>query len=85
MYMGEFVNTHSAAIIGVLFLLIVGLLAWDYRRRPRVLVAIAFVSIVLFAGYWTSRHGPSDVGTIAGVDAVLASGQPVVLELYSDT
>ena len=83
--MGEFINAHSAAIIGVLFLLIVSLLAWDYRRRPRALAILAFVVVVLFAGYWTSRHGPSDVGTLAEVDSVLASGKPVVLELYSDT
>ena len=83
--MSEFVNTYSAAIAGVLFLAIAGLLAWDYRRTPRALAVLALVVVVLAAGYSTSRHGPSDAGTLAEVDAVLAAGTAVVLELYSDT
>jgi hypothetical protein len=40
---------------------------------------------VLSAGYWTARTGPSDIASIAEVDAMLASGSPVVPQLYSDT
>lgn len=83
--MGEFFNHNSAWIIGALVYGVAVLFAWDRRRSWRSLVAIGLVVAVLTAGYVTSRHGPSDVGSIAAVDAVLASEQPVVLEFYSDT
>ena len=83
--MGEFINTSSAAIIGVLFVGIAALIGWGHRRNPRALAAIVIVFAVLFAGYWSARHGPSDVATLAEVDGVLAAGTPVILEYYSDT
>ena len=49
------------------------------------LTVIAFVILVLGAGYADARHGPSDVATIAEVDGILSAGTPVVLEFYSDT
>lgn len=83
--MGEFINNNSAWIIGILVFGVGGMFAWERRRSWKALVSIALILFVLSAGYWTSRTGPSDVATIAEVDAVLASGAPVVLELYSDT
>jgi len=81
---GEFINNNSAALVGLLVLGVGAMFAWDHRRSWRSLAVIAGVLLVLFAGYWTSRSGPSDVASIVEVDAVLAAGAPVVLEVYSD-
>jgi len=72
-------------IIGILVLGVGGIFAWDHRRSWKAVASIALVFFVLSAGYWTARTGPSDIASIAEVDAVLASGSPVVLQLYSDT
>ena len=83
--MGEFINNNSVWILAVLLYGVAAMFAWEHRRSWRSLAAIAFVLLVLTSGYLTSRHGPSDVASIVEVDAVFASGIPVVLELYSDT
>ncbi|MCH7483353.1 MAG: hypothetical protein IIC95_11330 [Chloroflexi bacterium] len=82
--MGEFLNNNSAAILIGLVLVTLGWYAWDYRRSKRALAVFAAVAILLVGGFLSARHGPSDVATMAGVDAVLAAGMPVVLEVYSD-
>ena len=82
--MGEFLNNNSAAILIGLVLVTLGWYAWDYRRSKRALAVFAAVAILLVGGFLSARHGPSDVATLAEVDAVLASGAPVVLEVYSD-
>ena len=83
--MAEFINNNSVWILGVLLYGVAAMFAWEHRRSWRPLAAIAFVLVVLTSGYWTSRTGASDVASIAEVDAVLATGVPVVLQLYSDT
>ena len=83
--MGEFINNNSVWILAVLVFGIGGFFAWEHRRSWRALAIIAAVLVVLSAGYWTSRQGPSDVATIDEVDGVLARGAPVVLEVYSDS
>jgi thiol:disulfide interchange protein len=83
--MSEFINNNSATMIAVLVLAIAGMFAWEQRRSWRGLVAIAAVLFVLGAGWATSRHGPSDIANLAELDAAIATGTPVVLELYSDT
>ena len=82
--MGELLNNNSAVILIGMLLIVLGWYAWDYRRSKRALAVFAAVAIVLVGGYMGARHGPSDVATLAEVDAVLASGAPVVLEVYSD-
>ncbi len=82
--MGEFLNNNSAVILIGLLLIALGWYAWDYRRSKRALAVFAAVAIVIVGGYLSARHGPSDVATLAEVDAVLAAGAPVVLEVYSD-
>ena len=82
--MGELLNNNSAAILIGMLLATLGWYAWDYRRSKRALAVFAAVAIVLVGGYLGARHGPSDVATLAEVDAVLASGAPVILEVYSD-
>lgn len=82
--MGEFLNNNSAAILIGLVLVTLGWYAWDYHRSKRALAVFAAVAVLLVGGFLSARHGPSDVATMAGVDAVLAAGMPVVLEVYSD-
>ena len=82
--MAAFVNHNSAIILLVLVAGVAAMLAWEHRRSWRALGVIAFVVLVLSAGYADARHGPSDVATIAEVEGLLAAGHPVVLEVYSD-
>ena len=82
--MGEFLNNNSAVILIGILLITLGWYAWAYRRSKRALAVFAAIAIVIVGGYLGARHGPSDVATLAEVDAVLASGAPVVLEVYSD-
>ena len=82
--MGEFLNNNSAVILIGILLIALGWYAWDYRRSKRALAVFAMIAIVIVGGYASARSGPSDVATLAEVDAVLASGAPVVLEVYSD-
>ncbi len=82
--MGAFINNNSAVILIGMLLIVLGWYAWDYRRSRRALAIFAAVAIVIVGGYLSARSGPSDVATLAEVDAVLAAGAPVVLEVYSD-
>ena len=83
--MGTWINNNSALLIGTLFVAMVAMMAWDFRRTPKRLAVMSLIVVVLVAGYWDARIGLSDVGTLAEVDAALASGTPIILELYSDT
>ena len=82
--MGALLNNNSAVILVGMLLVALGWYAWDYRRSKRTLAVFAAVAIVIVGGYLGVRQGPSDVATLAEVDAVLASGAPLVLEVYSD-
>lgn len=82
--MGPFLNNNSAVILIGILLITLGWYAWDYRRSKRALAVFAAVAVVIVGGYLSAGSGPSDVATLAEVDAVLASGSPVVLEVYSD-
>ena len=82
--MATFINNNSALILLVMFVASIAWLGWDYRRSKRALGVFAAIAVVLIGGYVSSQAGPSDVATLAEVDAVLASGAPVVLEVYSD-
>ncbi len=82
--MGAFINNNSAVILIGMLLIVLAWYAWDYRRSRRALAIFAAVAIVIVGGYLSARSGPSDLATLAEVDAVLASGAPVVLEVYSD-
>lgn len=76
-------NQHSFVVTGVL--LLVGL--WFVlRRRGRWIrrVALAATALLLAIVFASLRTGAGDVRTAADLDAALASGEPVVLEFFSD-
>ena len=50
----------------------------------RNIVAIIIV-LGLIAGYFFFRTAPSDVASVAELEAMMTSGQPVALEFYSNT
>ena len=50
----------------------------------RNIVAI-IVILGLVAGYFVLRTAPSDVGSMAELETMMAGGQPVLLEFYSNT
>jgi len=61
------------------------------RREPGVMrfirrniVAIIIV-LGLIAGYFFFRTAPSDVASVAELEAMMTSGRPVLLEFYSNT
>ncbi len=81
--MGQLLNNNSAVILIGMMLIALAWYAWDYRRSKRALAVFAAVAIVLVGGYLSARHGPSDVASLAEVDAVLASVLPVVLYVFS--
>ena len=50
----------------------------------RNIVAIIII-LGLLAGYFVLRTAPSDVASVAELEAMMAGGQPVLLEFYSNT
>lgn len=48
------------------------------------IVAILIIAAIV-AGYFIFRTAPSDVASIAELDTHLSSGQPVLIEFYSNT
>ena len=83
--MGEWLNYNSALIVLVLIAVMLAWFAWEHRRSWRALAVLAVIAVAVFGGYATSRHGPSDVATLAEVDALVGNGTPVVLEFLSDS
>jgi thiol-disulfide isomerase/thioredoxin len=83
--MPSIINQYSAVLALTLLLAVLALVAWDYRRRRRVVVALVLVGVLLVAGYASARHGPSSVASAAEAEALIGGGTPVVLEVYSDS
>jgi hypothetical protein len=70
------------------FLLALGMLAvvlvagtWEKRRGRYVGIAAA---VLLLAGWWFLRPGAGGTATAETLTSALQSGQPVVVEVYSD-
>jgi hypothetical protein len=66
--------------LGLLAVLVVGL-TWE-KPRLRPLGILAAVAIV--GGWWLARPGAGGPADASAVAAALASGRPVVVEVYSD-
>lgn len=80
-------SLYSFLILAGVILLIAGIGLYRADAGTPLLRAGLWVLIVIiFAGGWYMlRPTPSaQVATVAEVEAVIGSGQPVVLELYSE-
>ena len=82
--MAGFINHHSFLIFGGLLLLIgAGVLLVRRARRAWIIWGVV---LLLLGGVWfllgTRQAQPPD--TLAEIEAVLASGQPVLVEIYSN-
>ncbi|MBM3940898.1 MAG: thioredoxin family protein [SAR202 cluster bacterium] len=83
--MRQFLNENSAALLLIAIGVFLALQVWEYRRRPKALAILGVVVVVIGAGYWQARGGPSNIARAAELDALVATGRPVLLEAYSDT
>lgn len=82
--MGEFLNQYSFVIgFVILFVALAGFLPAK-RWRIRVPVYIGAIALALVV-YALLRPGDSSVSSASEADQVLASGQPVFVEFYSNT
>jgi hypothetical protein len=79
-----FVNHHSFLIFGGLLLLIgAGVLLVRRARRAWIIWGLAL--LLLGAGWLVLRtRQAKQPATLAEIEAVLASGQPVLVEIYSN-
>lgn len=80
----QLLNQHSYLITALLVFLIAGgfLLRWR-GGLPGALLTLALTGL-LVGGYFLLRPGQSTIQDAAEFEAALASGQPVLLELYSN-
>ncbi|MGD9148505.1 MAG: hypothetical protein PVG56_11020 [Anaerolineae bacterium] len=82
--MAGFVNHHSFLIFGGLLLLTwAGVLLIRRARRAWIIWGVAL--LLLGAGWLLLRTRQArQPDTLAGIEALLASGQPVLVEIYSN-
>lgn len=77
-------NQYSFVWIAVTVITVAATATWRVRRRwlraaiPLTLLAAAVVA------FFALRTGPGNLRSVADFDRALASGKPVLLELYSD-
>ena len=82
--MGEFLNQYSFVIgFVILFVALAGFLPAK-RWRIRIPVYLGAIALALIV-YALLRPGDSSVSSAAEAEQVLASGQPVFVEFYSNT
>lgn len=77
---------HNSYIIAALTILALAaaLIATRFRQQPAAWIGLVALVLILVAGNLVFRVGPSEIETTAQFDQVLASGKPVVLEIYSN-
>lgn len=79
-----FLNHYSFALAGVVLLLGVGYALLQGGVLPWKVAALAALAAVLVAIPLTLRTVPSAPDSPAAVEATLRSGQPTVVEFYSN-
>lgn len=79
-----FLNQYSFIFISLLILLIVGFLTWRFLNPRLSLVSIVLMVALLGAFYFTARGSIDQVENISELNFILASGQPVVVQIFSD-
>lgn len=82
--MREMLNQYSYLIASLFVLLAVG---WPLLRqgvRPRGLIALALVALAFASGQMMLRTGAGTARHIAELDRMIARGNPLLIELYSN-
>jgi len=84
-FMPEFINHHSALILLGLLLGTLCFVGWVKRNNRKVLIVVAAVGLVFALIFLSATDGRSAVSSVAEFDSVIGSGEPVVVQFYSDT
>jgi hypothetical protein len=80
----QFFNQHSYLITGAAILLILAIFSLVRRARWAWLVWLV-VAVALGAGWLALRTEPgAQFSSVEAIEATVASGQPTLVEFYSD-
>ena len=78
------INSYSFAALGLLLLLIVASLTWRLFNWKWAMATVAVTLAFLVAFQWTASTTTNTVSSTEDFNNALASGKPVLLELYSN-
>ena len=82
--MALLINSYSFVALGLLILLVMTLLTWRLFN-PKWAVAIAAVMFVFLVAFQLMASTKVDtVSSLEDFNSTLASGKPILLELYSN-
>lgn len=84
MTFAQLLNQNSYVVAALFFFAIILLVAWRVRQKANRLALILGSAIVLIALNFVFRVGVSEIQTTTQFDEILATHQPVVLEIYSN-
>lgn len=78
------INNYSFVVLGLLILLLIAYLTWKWigLRWASVAVLIALAFLVSYQLLTSTKAGT--VSNLEDFDNILASGRPVLIELYSN-
>ena len=83
--MTQLINQHSYIFAALVVLVIaLGIAYARFRASPRAWIALIALAGLLVAGNLLFSDGASDIETVAQFDALLATRQPILLEIYSN-
>ena len=82
--MGTMLNQYSFLIIVVMLLGIITIISWRLFGLKYVLPVIGLTSVLLVATQLLLSTNTNPYSSIDSFDNALASGKPVLLELYSN-
>lgn len=79
------VLNHYSFVLFALVVVSIALAAtWRLRRRWVRLAIPGVLAVVAVVAFGALRSGGGNVHAVSDLDAALASGKPVLLEMYSD-
>ena len=78
------INSYSFIVLGLLVLSIITLLTWHLFGAKFSMLAITTTFIVLIAFQLITSTKSSEVSSPEAFEEILASGKPVLVELYSN-
>jgi hypothetical protein len=79
----QLINQHSYIVVAIVALTVIWFVA-ALLRGPVRWITVGLMVVVLAAAAIWFRTGPGDVLIASDLDGALASGEPVLLEFYSN-